>query len=80
MESELIHIISALSALVGTWLLAFALRIKEGVDPKFRKELRHSVEGKIAPADVAQRLVLFWVGLALITLGILLEIGTTIFA
>jgi len=80
METKLINILSTLSALIGTWLLAFGLRIKEGIDPKFRKEFGPSFKDKnlIIPADVSQRKLLFWIGLLLISLGAFLQICITI--
>ena len=80
MEFKLLHITSAVLILVGTWFLAFGLRIIEGIEPKLRKKLRSSLEDKIVCSDVSQRSVLFWTGLGLITLGILIDLGTTILA
>ena len=80
MGFKLVHITSAVLALAGTWLLAFGLRIIEGIEPKLRKKLRSSLEDKIVCSDVTQRPVLFWIGLGLITLGALIELGAIILA
>lgn len=76
---KLLHVFSAVSVLSGTWFLAFGLRVREGIDRKLKKELGTSMDDKIVPSDVSQRPELFWVGLTLITLGALLELGVTIF-
>jgi hypothetical protein len=76
---KLLHVFSAVAVLSGTWYLAFGLRVREGIDPKLRKELGAAMDGKVAPSDVSQRPVLFWVGLTLITLGALLELGAAVF-
>lgn len=74
-NDKLIGIASITLTLIGTWLLALGLRIREGMNPKFRKNLRLT-DDKIVPSDVSQHRLLFWIGLGLITLGALLEIWT----
>jgi len=57
-----IQLIALALGLSGTWMVAFGLRIQEGIDPSFRKEL-HLDPKLIVPADVSQRLWLFKGGL-----------------
>ena len=75
-NDKLIGIASIVLTLIGTWFLALGLRIREGMNPKFRKNLRLK-DDTIVPSDVSQHRFLFRIGLGLITLGALLEIWTT---
>ena len=70
--------LSVVFVLVGTWFLAFGLRVKEGMDPRFRKSLGPSLQNTITPSGVSQRKALFWIGLGLITVGALLELWTIV--
>jgi hypothetical protein len=72
----LMQALSVILVLTGTWFLAFGLRVKEGIDPSFRKTLGPALQEKIIPGDVSQRRVLFWIGLGLITIGAFLELWT----
>jgi hypothetical protein len=76
-NDKLIGIASILLTLIGTWFLALGLRIREGMNPKFRKKLGSIMKDKIVPSEVSQHQLLFRIGLGLITLGALLEIWTT---
>lgn len=71
---SLIQFTSVIFVLIGAWLLAFGLRIKEGIAPELKKELDIEKMGLISPSDVRQRPFLFRSGLALISFGALLEI------
>jgi hypothetical protein len=73
MWPKLLQIASIISVLAGTWFLAFGLRVRSGIDSGLKKELDVEKKGLISPTDVSQRPALFWIGLALITFGALLE-------
>jgi hypothetical protein len=70
---------SILLTLVGTWLLALGLRMRDGMSRKFRKDLDSVRRDIIVAPDVSQHRLLFRIGLGLITLGALLEIWTMYF-
>jgi hypothetical protein len=50
------------------------------IDPKFREELDSSLNDKYIPSEVANRRFRFWIGLVLISFGILIELVATIVA
>jgi hypothetical protein len=71
-RGQIIQLAALALGLCGTWMVALGLRIKEGINPRFRKELRLAPD-MIAPADVSQRPWLFKGGLGLLTFGAALQ-------
>jgi len=70
-----IHICSIILAITGTWLLAFGLKIKEGISRKLIKELKLDKHPElIVPSDVRQITSLFYSGLILVTIAGVLQI------
>jgi hypothetical protein len=71
-RGQIIQLAALALGLFGTWMVAFGLRIKAGIDPSFRKDL--SLDPKlIVPADVSQRPWLFKGGLGILTFGAALQ-------
>ena len=66
--NDFLQIGSILLWLLGTFMLTFGLKVTEGIDPKFRKELKIP-EGMIAPSEVRQRPFLIYGGLIAITIA-----------
>ena len=67
--SRVLHkLVSISSALIGTFMLAFGLKVKSGISKSLRKELGNK-QDLIAPSDVRQRTILIALGLALITIA-----------
>ena len=64
-----LQIASLALGLVGTWLLAFGLKVRPGISRDLRKELGLDETDLIAPSDVRTRPGLFWGGLLLLTLA-----------
>ena len=67
------QILSIVIALIGTYMLAFGLRVKEGISKDLRKEFNLDKSGLIAPSDVHQRPFLFYGGLGLLTIAALIQ-------
>jgi hypothetical protein len=68
------HAASLISVLIGTWFLAFGLKVRPGITSELSKQLEIEKKELICPSDVRQRPGLFWVGLMLITVGSLIEL------
>ncbi len=68
-----LQITAIIIALAGTYVLAFGLKVKSGIDPKYEKELR--LDNKtIAPSQCNQKGgFVFW-GLFLISISAILQI------
>jgi hypothetical protein len=71
-----LQMISVILALVGTFMLAFGLKVKSGISNDLRDELRLDKEDLIAPSDVRQRTGLFIWGLILISVAAILQLWT----
>ena len=71
----MIQLSSIILGLIGTFLLAFGLRVREGISSDLRRELKIEEKGLIAPSDVRQRIGLFYGGLLLLTVSAVLQIG-----
>ena len=69
--SSIIQVVSILLAVVGTWLLAFALRTWPLGDMSPRERRKRGVVGI---TDIDQNPVMFWWGLGLITFAGVLQI------
>lgn len=72
--NNLLQACSTLLWLAGTFMLAFGLRIKEGIDPSLRKELKIEERDIIAPSDVRQRPFLIYGGLIVVTMAAATEL------
>jgi hypothetical protein len=72
--NNLLQACTTLLWLAGTFMLAFGLRIKEGIDPSLRKELKIEEKGLIAPSDVRQRPFLIYGGLIVVTMAAAAEL------
>jgi len=68
-----LQIISLILALTGTWLVAFGLRVKEGISTEMRNELKIEKTNLIVPSDVRQRIWLIILGLLSITIATILQ-------
>lgn len=78
---KIIQIAAIISSLVGTYFLAFGLKIKRGIDEGFEKELGLNKRNDlVAPSDVRQNKIYFILGLAFITLAALLQILIAVFS
>ena len=74
MRTFFLQLGSTILALAGTWFLAFALRIRQGISEELEKELQLEERGLITPSSVRQNTLLFWTGLAMISLAALLQL------
>ncbi len=79
--NPLMHIIkwmqiaSVILALAGTYMLAFGLRVREGISKEIWNQIKTEAEriGAYQPSDVWQRKNLIYAGLALITIAAILQ-------
>jgi hypothetical protein len=69
---------SVILVAVGTWLLAFGLKVRPGINQALEKELDLEKKGLVSPSAVRQRPAFFWVGLGLITAGALIALLITL--
>lgn len=60
-------------------MLAFGLKVREGISKELRKELQLDERDLIAPSDVRQRTTLIGFGLTLITLAALIQLYMVFF-
>ena len=67
--------VAILLALGGTFLLAFGLRIRTGIDKKYKRELKLEKKGLIPPSDVQQNTSFFIIGLVMIFLAAFIQIS-----
>ncbi len=80
-RNPLMHIIkwmqiaSVILALAGTYILAFGLRVREGISKEIWEQIKTEAEriGAYQPSEVRQRKNLIYVGLALITIAAILQ-------
>jgi len=54
-----LHAASLISVLIGTWFLAFVLKVLAGISSELRKNLEIEKKGLICPSNVRQRSCLF---------------------
>ena len=76
---KLMQTLSIILVLIGAYMLAFGLRIREGISKDLRKELELDKPNLICPSDVKQRPLLFSFGLILITIGAVIQIALVYF-
>ena len=72
---KILETVAVILALGGTFLLALGLRIRTGIEEKFKKELDLEKKGLISPSEVQQNTAFFIVGLAIIFLAALIQIS-----
>lgn len=71
-----IQVASIVLGLSGTWLLAYGLKVKEGISREMRKELKLEERPDIiVPSDVRQVPCLFYSGLILISIAAIAQIA-----
>jgi len=73
---KILETVAIILALEGTFLLAFGLRIRTGIEEKFKKGLGIKEKGLIIPSDVQQNTAFFIIGLGMIFLAALIQIST----
>ena len=71
---KLVQVISVVAALIGTFLLAFGLKIRPGISDDLRKELKIEENGLVSPSDVQQRWRFVVWGLVFVTIAALLQV------
>jgi len=74
MMHKVLQALSIVLALIGTYLLAFGLKVRTGISDELRKELEIEKKELIAPADVRQRTSVVSWGLVMISLAALLQL------
>lgn len=74
MDRLFLQVLSIILTLVGTYMLAFGLRVKTGITDDLRKELDIEKKGLISASNVRQRPCMINCGLGLITLASLIQI------
>ena len=74
MSSRWLQVFSIVSALSGTWFLAFGLKVRPGMERSLERDLEVEKRGLISPSSVRQRPVLFWVGLVLVSVGAVIQV------
>ena len=72
---KILETVAIILALGGTFLLAFGLRIRTGIEKKFKKELKLENKDLISPSDVQQNTAFFIIGLGMIFLAALIQIS-----
>jgi len=75
---KLIQTISIIFALIGTFLLAYGLKVKTGISNDLRKDLDIDKKRLIPPSDVVQRGTLVRWGLVLITIAAGLQLSVVL--
>jgi len=68
------QVVSVVSALTGTWFLAFGLKVRPGMARSLERDLEVEKKGLISPSSVRQRPVFFWVGLVLVSVGAVIQV------
>ena len=66
--------LSVILALIGTFLLAFGLKLRPGISEPLRKGLDLENRDLVSPSEVRQRNALVWTGLVLISVAAAIEL------
>lgn len=70
----LIQLISILFTVIGTFMVAFGYRAKQGISNDLREQLKIDEKDLIVPSDIKQRPVVFYGGLLLLALAAICQI------
>ena len=73
-RDKVILLISIVFTLIGTIMVAFGYKVKEGISRELRKQLKLDQKDLIVPSDIQQRPWLFYGGLVLILLATLSQV------